>query len=34
LQFVTGEDVDGRPAPAMTVWRGSALIEACFRANP
>jgi hypothetical protein len=25
LQFVTGEDVDGRPAPAMTVWRAPAL---------
>jgi hypothetical protein len=34
LQFVTGEDVDGRPAPAMTVWRAPALIEACFPANP
>jgi hypothetical protein len=28
LQFVTGEDVDGRPAPAMTVWRAPAHIEA------
>jgi hypothetical protein len=35
LQFVTGEDVDGRPAPAMTVWRAPALVEAfVFPANP
>ena len=25
---VTGEDVDGRPAPAMTVWRAPALTDA------